>query len=806
MIPGGNPLLLSDDGYQIQRSLRLRAAATAYLNRTPVGGSAAQKAAFSVWVKPGAGVASTSYPLFAYVGRSGLSSNDVFQLIIFNNGASLYVREGGLVVQANGGSTISYRDPSAFYHFLFRIDTTQAASGDRCRLYVNGVLQPGTFSVFNLNQALQDLFSNTQYFGVNYGNGQYMDGLNAEFVVTDGVAPGPEEFGQIDPVTGQWTAKKYSGPYGLNGGYYDFRDPISASNLVLDRSGNGNHWTPNNISVTAGVTYDSMIDVPLGSGGAERGNYSVWNALFKDGNAGFSFQDGNLRQNGTVSPCGATAATLRPDSGKWYAEFTFNSQDYIQLGLVDGATAPMSGAQMTGSNKVVWEFSGTPTNYYLNSGTGTGTGPAVAASDTVMLAYDAATRKVWFGKNGVWNNSGAPAADTGQIGTVNGSDPLVLCVRAEGSGNWCAANFGQRPFTYTPPTGFKALHTGNLPVPTIPVPAKHFAAKLYVATAAALNVTGLLFEPGLVWIKNRTSGSFWHNIFDKVRGVLNRIASNSANAELAAANSLTAFNSDGFSLGTDSGAAGVNVSAADTYVAWCMKAGGAPASNTDGSITSQVSANPAAGFSIVKYTGNGSAGATIGHGLGLAPAFFMVKCLGSAQNWIGYHKEGNVSPANGYLILNSNAVWTGGASAWNNTAPSASVITLGNGGPPNSNGLDYVAYCFAETPGFSKIGKYTGNGNADGAFVHCGFRPAFVMAKRVDQAGDWQMLDASRSTDNVANELLVANGANAEAATSVLDIVSNGFKLRISTDPNVNAGTYVFLAIAEAPFKYANAR
>jgi hypothetical protein len=335
------------------------------------------------------------------------------------------------------------------------------------------------------------------------------------------------------------------------------------------------------------------------------------------------------------------------------------------------------------------------------------------------------------------------------------------------------------------------------------------AATLYTGTGATQTISnsanGVSFQPDFVWVKGR-SGATDHALYDAVRGVQKQIESNSSGAETTETTGLTAFGSTGFTIGA---LAQMNTSAA-TYVAWQWNAGGSTVTNTSGSISAQVRANTTAGCSVVTYTGTGSA-ATIGHGLGVAPAMIIVKSRSAVQSWVVYHQSNGASPQNNVLFLNLTDASSAIAGAWNNTAPTSTLITLGNssGAGTNTTSATYVAYCFAPVAGYSAFGKYTGNGSADGPFVYTGFRPRWVMIKRTDANENWQMYDTSRNTSNVVGEYLLANSSGAGATITVLDFLSNGFKIRVDgTNPgaNTSGGTYVYACFSENPFKFANAR
>tara|TARA_R110000822_G_scaffold197134_1_gene335071 strand:- start:25 stop:1047 length:1023 start_codon:yes stop_codon:yes gene_type:complete len=326
------------------------------------------------------------------------------------------------------------------------------------------------------------------------------------------------------------------------------------------------------------------------------------------------------------------------------------------------------------------------------------------------------------------------------------------------------------------------------------------AATLYTGNGGsqsiANTVNGVSMQPDFVWVKKR-SGAENHELTDAVRGNNLRLASNTTDAQSAGG---IAMASTGFAL---SGGFGTDNENAQTYVAWQWNAGGSTVTNTSGSISAQVRANTTAGFSVVTYTGTG-ANATVGHGLGVAPSMIIIKNRSSAVNWIVYHSSlGNTKE----LVLNSTAAEATN-SDWNNTSPTSTVFSLGVSGSGNGSGNNLVAYCFAAVAGYSAFGSYTGNGSTDGTFVFLGFRPRWVMIKRTDSSGfSWGILDTSRNTYNVANLRLFADLTQADNTQDILDILSNGFKLRTTnTNENASGGTYIYAAFAENPFKYANAR
>jgi hypothetical protein len=339
-------------------------------------------------------------------------------------------------------------------------------------------------------------------------------------------------------------------------------------------------------------------------------------------------------------------------------------------------------------------------------------------------------------------------------------------------------------------------------MPAITKPSNHFNATLYTGDGTSnRTITGTGFQPDWLWLKMRNDADD-NVLVDSVRGGSKRIKSNTTDAESDI--SYPTLASDGFVVSS-----GVYNNSAKTFVAWQWKAGGTAVSNTAGTITSSVSANPTAGFSVVTYTGTG-ANATVGHGLGVAPQMIIVKCRSNAStNFTVYHTSiGNT----GYIYLNlTNLAVTGYSGFWNNTSPTSSVFSLGSDvdGYVNGSGRTNVAYCFAPIAGYSAFGSYTGNASTDGPFVYTGFKPKFLMIKRTDTTNSWVIQDTSRSTYNVSQNNIYAESSGAEASygTELTDILSNGFKQRnTGVSMNASGGTYIYMAFAEAPLKYAGAR
>jgi len=327
---------------------------------------------------------------------------------------------------------------------------------------------------------------------------------------------------------------------------------------------------------------------------------------------------------------------------------------------------------------------------------------------------------------------------------------------------------------------------------TINKPTDYFNTVLYTGDATSDRTITNTFATDFLWLKER-NGTDWHHLWDKVRGDGKRIHTNNTNAEsdLGTYISLvsTGFKVDGGTY-NNSGA---------QYAAWQWLANGTGASNTDGSITSTVSANTTSGFSIVSYTGTG-ANATVGHGLGSAPKMIIVKSRSDVVGWVVSH-TGLTNQGGYYIDLNLTGAESSNTTVWNNTAPTSSVFSIGTNSVTNNSSSNFIAYCFAEKKGYSKFGSYTGNGNADGAFIYTGFKPAFVIVKRTDSTANWQILDNKRNTYNPWNTALFPDTTDPDTTDYSTDHLSNGFKLRVTTTSRNGSGaTYIYMAFAEHPF------
>jgi len=586
--------------------------------------------------------------------------------------------------------------------------------------------------------------------------------------------------------------------------------------LGADSSGNFNNFAATNLVAT-----DQMIDTPTN-------NWCTLDPLIGGGTSAY-LSEGNLRLDPGGAQWARGISTFGATSGKWYFEV------YVFSMAANGAIGVRNDVGL-------WDETGGPPGYaewgpetgghlYLDGLSDIGSVGSFAATDIVSMAVNMDDGEIqWFLNGAVLSGSGNVPV-TLPTTTQNGFISYGACytdkhqwnfgqdssfsgtVTAQGNQD----DNGKGDFYYAPPSGFLALCTDNLSAPEIALPGDNFSEILYTGDGSTRSLTGVGFQPDLLTIKRRDANHSWMS-YDVLRGfdtgVGERLAWNNAEVQSDVANGLASFDSDGFSVG---GATGVNLNTAK-YAAYSWKGGGTGVSNGTGSITSTVSANTTAGFSLVKFAGDSADGATVGHGLTQAPEFVIVKAYDYASDWNVYsNPTGNLK----YLFFNSTAAEATN-NRWNDTTPSASVVTLGANEDVNNSSYNYIMYCFHSIEGYSKVGSYIGNANADGPFIYLGFRPAVVIFKNIErttadgQATDWLLYDNKRAPSlsgppnyNVNTENFWVNDNSSEPGSQGhnADFISNGFKIRGSEgSTNKSGDEYLYIAFADTPFKTANAR
>jgi hypothetical protein len=570
-----------------------------------------------------------------------------------------------------------------------------------------------------------------------------------------------------------------------------------------DQSGNNNDWTSNDLTES-----DVMVDSPTN-------NFCTLNPLDMNTDSyAITVSEGNLQAAGP-SEGRSLRSTMGMPSGKWYWEVCTTVSGVYNVAGIAKNSSPLNA--VLGNDANGYTMFGQSGDKFNNGSTSSYGSAWNTVGDICGVAFDADNGTLVF----YVNNSSQGTAFTG---LTSGDFLPALAVRtgtavmnfgADSSfagnktpqGNQDGNDIGD--FFYAPPSGFLSLCSANLPSVDV-IPSEHFNTVTYTGDGSAdQSMTGVGFQPDFLWLKRRSAAErhvLTNILYTYDNGAYKWNDSSATNAEFSGGTGIASFDSNGFSIKTSDTTWNANGS---TYVAWNWKAGGSASSNSNGSITSSVSANVDAGFSIVSWTGKTTYPDTMGHGLSQKLEMIIIKNRDRAIKWPVYAEPMGNTKA---LLLDESSTPSTDIGYWNNTTPTSSVFTTGNGYSYSSGGAveDYIAYCFHSVDGHSKVGSYTGNGSADGPMVHCGFRPAWVMVKRTDVAENWWILDNKRNPYNAVDTALRSNATSADVVSPTKyeqDFVSNGIKFRTSDlDVNASGGTYIFLAFAESPFKHTNAR
>jgi hypothetical protein len=794
-ILGGNSAVAG--GYAIDNSLRVNSGDSPSMTRTPSSAGNRKTFTLSTWFK----LSKLSGERVLFNADDGTGSNDNSDYVAINGQHQilLYSYVGAEIYHIKSNQVL--RDTSAWYHIVIAFDTTQATASNRVKIYLNGN-QITSFVTSNYpSQNTDTKYNNNNPQGLFKYPDQstnYYDGYVAETIMIDGQQLDANSFGEYDADSGIWKPIQYTGSYGTNGFYLDFEN---SGSLGADQSGNGNNFTPTNLGST-----DQMLDTPTN-------NWCTLNAVSEFNNSTFS--EGNLKYTGASASVHPAIGTIGITSGKWYFEAIrlsgASAYPFVGVYKVDG-TAGMGGYLGDTIDGWCMLLDGTDNGEWRNDTTLSGTSAGTFVNgDIANIAIDMDNGKIWFGRNGTWANSGNPSAGTGeQYSNLSGTIVPAISVYTgasvglnfgqEGSfaGNKTAqgnsdAN-GQGDFYYSVPTGFNALCTQNLATalsPMIDDGSQYFNTVLWTGNATDdRSITGVGFAPDFVWTKERSSTSS-HVVHDTTRGATYTLIPNQNASESVQADILKAFESDGFQIGT-SGAINEN---SQTYVGWNWKAnGGTTSSNTDGTKTTTVQTSQTSGFSIVTYNGLTN-GQTIGHGLGATPEMIIFKRRDAVGSWHTWHQ--GLGDGYNYIYLNSTSAKQNDAYEYISNIGSSTVQLQGSSTFTN----DTIGYFFRGVEGYSKFGKYTGNGSTDGTFVYTGFRPAFVLIKRTTGTEDWIIYDSVRDTFNAVDSFLKPNISDAEGTASYGDLLSNGFKARNTFAPlNASGEPHIYMAFAENPF------
>jgi hypothetical protein len=699
-------------------------------------------------------------------------------------------------------TTQVFRDPSAWMHIVCTYDSAQGVAANRSKLYVNGI-QVTAFASESYPDQNSDSATpqdNVMCIGSRDTSSRFFDGYLAEFIYTDGTAYAASDFGETDD-NGNWVPIDPSGlTFGTNGFYLDFAvAPGTGNGAGTDVSGEANHFTDSGLAAN-----DQVTDSPSDSADDNLGNYPTLSSIVptpSGGRAICTLSNGNLRMTCSLYN-GIRTATPVMDYGYWEVECISKSGAGYRIftGLCEhdtdftqSAGGGISGRQGIDGSWVTFidgDDAGT-TDYTGDWVAGEVACFAVRQSGSNVHLWIREEDEAWFG-------GGNPVENTSATLTFSSLDVSELFVFGHGynSSDILEFNFGQLGFSQTPPTGFKAMMTANLPAPTITDPSKFFQVDTFTGTGAELvrtltDASGAAVKPDLVWIKDRDTvvKDVWCS---RVHAATNQLSWGTNGAIAAVAQGLKSFDTSGYTLGTDTG---WNASSSPNVARCWVIDGTTGSSNSDGAVTSNVAVNATAGISEVTWTGTGSA-TTIGHGLGSTPEFYIHYNTTQSGPLTWHHKYEGTAGGNQFLDTTIAVEHDGGN--FNSTDPTSTVWSAGTYNQANQSSVLFSNFFFVGVDGYSKFGSYEGNGNADGTFVWCGFRPAMIWCKSIDSTSDWFIYDHLRDGYNVDNDYLIMDTA-AENTANQIDILSNGFKMRITTDPNV-AETYVFAAFAEFPF------
>ena len=783
-------------GYTIDQSLRFNDGDSGFLSKTLGTPTDNKKWTLSLWFKT---TVSSSNAQFLSAG-----GNQVF--ILGTSEFSFCGADSGTLVRMKSSQV--FRDPSAWMHLVYTMDTTQAAFSDQQKLYINGTrvttFETSTAVTQNINTQTNSAIEHR--VGCYSGGSEFWDGYFAEYYFIDGQVLTPASFCEENEDTGQWQAIEYMGTYGDNGFFLKFEDSAALGN---DSSGNNNDFAVTNLTAT-----DQVLDSPTN-------NFSTLTQLVSNlpGAGPITYSQANLQYAGNNTTYGTAPGTMSVSSGKWYWEAYINMSGVpagsksFKMGIKSAYALSINNVNPQDHTGTIF-YNGYNGNKRID-GTSTSYGVGCDEDDIIAAALDLDSnpQTITFYKN---NSSQGAINFSGGVTNAQAIVPMFIALYNTED---VRVNFGQdssfagattaqgnggagNDFYYTPPAGYTSLKAQNLSEPAIIKSGEHMNTGLWTGTGSAIAVTGYGFAPSMIWGMGRTGTVTNKKIYDKIRGISYALRSNVSSAQsYSTTENLTSWDADGFTIKDPDYIQNTQLKAA-----WGWLGGGTGTANTDGTINTTVSVNADAGFSIVTYTGNGTAGATIGHGLTKAPEMVIVKRLDATADWQVYDVHGGGTK---YLQLNDTSPYATDSNRWNDTNPNATVVTLGTTTNVNGNTNTYVAYCFHSVIGYSKVGQYRGTGNADGPLIYTGFRPAFSMIKVTDSTNDWTIWDRQRNYYNGLNWTTEANSDGLEwnDANFRFDYVSDGIKLR-SSFGQINGlnNDFIFLAFAEAPFKYANAR
>ena len=814
------------------------------INRDPSSAGDRKKHTVAVWVK-----------------RSSVSDGSQILLCGFASSYSdfLYFRSDDRLEYTLGNAhsvatDMVFRDTANWYHIVTHFDVANSTTTNRLKFYVNGVEQTKTVTYGSYPANQNYAFSNTvdqTIGGLTHFGGYELDGYLCDYHFIDGSLVSHNSFGEFK--NGVWIPKIVDTSaitYGTNGFRLEFKGtdtdgPSTSgsvnSNSVGASSVNSNHFH----AYSTNQQYHSALpDNP-------ENNFSTWNPLFRGGEKSSSIYANSTLSEGALKvsvPANSYMGnTFRPVSGKWYMEMRLKtlgaSQGEIGWGWLQANEYSNNSAHSGVANKWGAYYHAYSTAhirlYDETSQLGSNINLTISAGDILQLAWDIDNGKGWIGINNTYYRTNAsdgnPSAGTNEAFTFTTEEAQNLqCYIANGTGtDVYVANFGQDgsfagdltggnigtasdangvgAFKYAPPTGFLALCSANLPDTNLSPNQLEQATDYFNVALKSMSTNSeesiaVGFQPDWVWGKSRNSGYAWQ-VYDSNRGTGKYLEFDNG-TETTNANSLKSFDANGITVG--SGATFAAYSNGNNVAFWNWKInGGTTTTDNNGSLTSTVQTNSEVGISIATFTVPTQANFSFGHGLGSVPEMFWWKSRTSTQNWIGYHfaKTPSVPNQNGFYVNSQLAGFTTGAN-WI-TELTSTRVAITDGQVSSGSNRDDVVYSFKSVEGFSKIGSYTGNGSTNGPFIYLGFKPAFFLLKRVDSTKDWLLYDNKRDPDNRVAQGLFINtvGTETEQTGGFVDFVSNGIKLKEDgTAMNASGGTFIYMAFAEQPFKFSNAR
>jgi len=780
-----------------------------YLQWTPSGaGDSRTTWTLSCWAKlakPGAAQA-----LFST--NTGGGVEDIYRLDNGSAKADMQVGGGGT---GRLTTTQVLRDPTAWSNHVIVWDS----GNSDFRYYIDGV-EVSAFDTQTLPSAsaLSKWNGTDGHYIGRYGPSasQFFNGYLTDVIFLDGTASTDcSEFGEYD-TNNNWIPKDPSGlTFGTNGFWLDF---ANSADLGNDVSGNGNDFTPTSMSAA-----NSTSDRPADDAENDLGNYNTVSTLFtREVNSysspagSITTSNGNLTvdfQTGGTNPLCITTQVLQPGK-KYHFEWTTDvwgsdAITYVAVWLFPEKalknTTDINAAGVYHYGIYTWNPSrgvGSSTNFNGSSLTSISASDAWGVGEVLSLDIDMST----VGSTTVVAKlDGVTLATDSSLAFLD--EPYVICPQVQSNGanrTWKGTfNFGASAFATTPLTDHVGVYTSILPAPTVIDPSDHFTPVLYVGDATngrAVSI-GETWTPGLVWIKDRTTGGASNRnvLYDQVRGSNGTLYSDGTEAE-AFSSLVSAVGAGTFTVNNTSQTNG----SGDNYIAWCWKAGTTFNGTSNRSKAYVTNYNATAGFSIITYTGSSSSGyQTLNHKLGVAPKMVIIKNRGRAgTNWPVYHTSCDIA-ANKAVFLNTTAAQAVDSTLFNATFESTNIY-VNTSNDTNLENDTYVAYCWAEVEGFSKFGSYTGNGSADGPFVYCGFRPAFLLVKNINNGtSSWGIWDSVRNPYNLVDRLLfpnLTNDDNTPSTTNTYDFTANGFKVRSTGANNGSGQTIIYAAFAEFPF------